>query len=108
MGEQKKTYREIDKSLAFQAVESAGMGIWQLDLETEHIIMSDRLYDIIGVERGREIGFKTIAEFIHPEDYEYVQGSVARSIEEGSQYSIEYRIVRPVDGRTVWVKYSGK
>ena len=108
MGEQKKTYREIDKSLAFQAVESAGMGIWQLDLETEHIIMSDRLYDIIGVERGREIGFKTIAEFIHPEDYEYVQGSVARSIEEGSQYSIEYRIIRPVDGRTVWVKYSGK
>ena len=108
MGEQERKTVGIDKSLAFQAVESAGMGIWQLDLETEHIIMSDRLYDIIGVERGREIGFKTIAEFIHPEDYEYVQGSVARSIEEGSQYSIEYRIIRPVDGRTVWVKYSGK
>ena len=77
------TKRSIDKSLAFQAVESAGMGIWQLDLESQKVLMSDRLYDITGVPRDRVVYFPTLAEWVHPEDYPAVQGSVGRALEEG-------------------------
>jgi len=48
--ENKRT--EIDTTIAYQAVESANIGLWQLDLATQEVIMSDTLYDILGLGYG--------------------------------------------------------
>jgi len=98
----------IDEGLAFQAVESANMGLWQLELETQSVIMSDRLYDIMGISKDRVIKFETLSEFVHPEDYPHVRGSVARAVQAGGHYDMEYRLIRPSDGETIWMKFIGK
>ena len=108
MSEQNNKRISIDKSLAFQAVEGANMGLWQLDLENTEVVMSDKLYDLMGVPRERIVKFETLAEWVHPEDYPGVQGSVALAMEEGGRFNKEYRVIRPSDGKTIWMKFDGK
>jgi len=99
---------EIDTGIAFNAVESANIGLWQIKLETQDVILSDRLYDIIGFPKDRIVKFATLAEFVHPDDYPGVQGSVERAVADGGHYDKEYRVIRPSDGKTIWMKFVGE
>jgi len=55
MGEQNNIRAEVDTSLAFQAIESAGMGMWQLNLAEQRVLMSDRLYDLMGIAKDSDV-----------------------------------------------------
>ena len=98
----------IDKHLALQAAENAGMGLWQVDLETEEIIVNETLRDILGLGEDCIFPFKTLLNAVHPDDFEYVRGSLAQSIKHQGYYSMEYRVIRPCDNKTIWTKVTGR
>lgn len=98
----------LDGELVKQAVQGAKVGIWQLDVATSHIVWSDTLYELMGVTKGMSIHWDNVQNFIHPDDIDHVVGSVDKAIADTGYYSIEYRIIRPIDQRTVWMNFTGQ
>ena len=90
------------------ALQSAGMGIWQLDLETEAASYSDA----IGPMFGREPGFvhadyaSWLAD-IHPDDRAAVLAERHAAPAANKPYQIRFRTLG-ADGITRWIESSGK
>lgn len=93
--------RESREMLA-EAEHLAHMGSWEWDIDGDRIQWSDGLYEIYGLTPdtfdARWAAREQREQRVHPEDRERVEASVARALETGHDYEIEYRIVRP-DGR---------
>jgi two-component sensor histidine kinase len=48
----------------------------------------------------------TLSEIMHPEDRARVEAAVRASVEGPGRFEVEYRTVRPDDGRVVWTRMS--
>ncbi|NBC28376.1 MAG: PAS domain-containing protein, partial [Spirochaetes bacterium] len=89
------------------AERAAGLGHWEMDVETGHSTWSDELFRICGFEPQSftptaEIGFS----LIHPDDRDTARERVSHTRETGEPYRIETRIVRP-SGEVRWVDSRG-
>jgi PAS domain S-box-containing protein len=89
------------------ALEAAQMGIWEWDIQTGEVAWSPELEHLHGVALGTFGGtFEDYLKDVHAADRESVLTTIERSIEQESDYSIQYRIVRP-DGALRWVEGKG-
>jgi PAS domain S-box-containing protein len=89
------------------AERAAGLGHWEMDVETGHSTWSDEFFRICGYEPQSftptaEIGFN----LIHPDDRDAARDRVSHTLETGEPYRIEKRIVRP-SGEVRWVDSRG-
>jgi PAS domain S-box-containing protein len=90
------------------ALEAANMGAWEYEVRSEAVKWSSNLEAIHGLAPGSFGGtFDDFRKEIHPEDRQNVLESLARSIEDGAQHEIEYRIIRP-DGTIRWLEGKGQ
>ncbi len=90
------------------AAEAAATGIWEWDLSGDRVEWTDRVFEIVGVDREDFDG--TNASFInsiHPDDRESVLAAVSSAIEGDTAAECEFRIVRP-DGEIRWVHDRGR
>ncbi len=99
---------DIDGKLVKLAADYARVGVWQLDVQKDNIIWSRTLFEIMGIPIDRQIKYESLPDFIHPDDQEFVHNSVTKSVENNEPYSIEYRVIRPDDGRTIWMNFTGQ
>ncbi len=91
-----------------KAQKMANLGYWEMNIQTGETLWSDEFFRICGFEPQSfkptsEKGFKVI----HPDDRKRAQNVLTKAIEEGSEYSIEKRIVRP-DGEVRHVMSKGE
>jgi PAS domain S-box-containing protein len=89
------------------AIAAARTGLWEWNIKTGKIYWSSDLEKIHGLAPGEFGG--TLESFllnIHPQDRNLVQQSIARTLDEGSDHEIEYRIVWP-SGEVHWVEGRG-
>jgi PAS domain S-box-containing protein len=89
---------------------SGSVGTWTVDPETNITVMDSGFAEIFGIDdavasKGAEL--KEFVQNIHPEDRAMVVESVARAIQTGERYDIDYRINQP-SGRVTWVTTKGK
>jgi PAS domain S-box-containing protein len=97
-----KALRESESSLAL-AQKIAHLGNWERDLKTNEMKWSDEAYNIYGVKSGDFIpDYKSFISFVHPEDREIPWRLSNAALDEGKQYSADYRIVR-ADGTVRYV-----
>ncbi|HWW75356.1 MAG TPA: CHASE domain-containing protein, partial [Pyrinomonadaceae bacterium] len=89
------------------ALDSARLGDWSWDAATDVVNMSERAAEIFGIPPGPLLTWARVRELLHEEDRERARAAVERSIEEHSDYDIEYRVVRG-DGSEVWVSARGR
>ena len=90
------------------ALEAANMGAWEYEIRSEAVKWSSNLEAIHGLAPGSFGGtFDDFRNEIHAEDRQNVLESLARSIEDGAQHEIEYRIIRP-DGAIRWLEGKGQ
>ncbi len=90
---------EQRRSLALAA---GGMGSWDHDLLTDHLLWDEGQHRIFGVDpAGFTATPETILALVHPEDREPLQHATARAVETGQAYEAEFRIIRP-DGQVRW------
>lgn len=88
------------------ALECANDLIWQWDLPTGEILISDKAYDIIGYKNINITKF--INELIHPDDRTIVQKDFENHINNITEiYKSEYR-VKKIDGSYMWISSRGK
>jgi PAS domain S-box-containing protein len=92
------------------AMDGAGMGTFDLNLETGKVAWSTTHLRLLGYEAmsGREITLDLWRSGIHPDDLARVLEARERSLEHRLPYSIEYRINRADNGEGAWLAVFGR
>jgi PAS domain-containing protein len=90
------------------AIDAAGVGTFDWNLETGHLAWDEQLIRMFGYDVATfDHSIEAFNARLHPDDLARVTGTLARSIEVCGEYDAEYRVVRP-DGETRWVHARGR
>lgn len=90
------------------AMEAGQVGTWEWAVNTNEVAWSTGLEAIHGLNPGEFPG--TLEGFkadIHPDDMDLVQDAITRTVQEGHDHHVEYRILLP-DGSLRWVEGRGR
>jgi PAS domain S-box-containing protein len=87
-----------------QLAKSIGhIGTWAMDdLSTGRVTMANGLRKMYGLPPDVPTGYEDFLALVYPEDRVRVETAVARAIETGGSFEVEYRLRRP-DGETLWL-----
>ncbi len=89
------------------ALSAAQMGTWHWDIATNRQTLDESLVRLCGLGSGKQI--RTLEDFlrtIHPDDRHFVADAFDRSVREGTNLDLEFRVVWP-DGTIRWLKDQG-
>ena len=99
-----KTTPNTDQSeqegLSF-AINAAGVGTWDWDIESGELIWSDRNREMFGLPPGTKVTYEKFLRALHPDDREKIDLAVKNTLEKGKKYDVEMRAVWP-DGSIHW------
>jgi PAS domain S-box-containing protein len=84
------------------AAEAAHVGVWELNLATNELWVSDQWRSLFHIKPGVPVTADDIRERIHPEDRDRRDAAIQKAIEENSAYEIEYRAFLP-DKTLRWI-----
>ncbi len=91
-----------------EAHEIACMGLWELDLTTNHLMWSNGIFTLFEVNREAfSPSYEAFIDFIHPDDRTLVDQAYKKSVENRTPYRIEHRLLMN-DGRVKWVSEIGR
>lgn len=86
-----------------EAERIAHLGGWIWEIEPNTLHWSDEAYRLFGLEpQSVEMTYPAFLAYVHPEDREIVEATVADSLKRGGGYKVEHRIVLP-DGTIKFV-----
>jgi PAS domain S-box-containing protein len=90
------------------ALQAGQMGTWEWDIATGQVIWSETLEAIHGLAPGTFPGtYEAYCSDIHPDDRDRVVDAIAKTLTDGSDHCMTYRIVLP-DDRVRWVEGRGR
>ncbi|MBB4120285.1 PAS domain S-box protein [Martelella radicis] len=84
----------------------AGVGGWEVDLETAKVYWSEETCRIHGVASDFEPSLEKVVSFFDPEVRETFETSLRSSIENGTSWDMELPMTRG-DGRRIWLRVNG-
>ena len=84
------------------AAEAGRLGIWEHDLRTDALVTSGITKENYGRDRALPFTWEEMKAAIHPDDREMRGAAYNRSVEDGVDYDVEFRVLCP-DGLTRWV-----
>jgi len=92
------------------AMEGAGMGTFDLNLQAGNVALSATYLRLLGYDAisGRETTIDPWRSCIHPDDLARAQEARDQAIQRRSAYSIEYRIKRADNGEITWLAVFGR
>ncbi|HEV7378485.1 MAG TPA: PAS domain-containing protein [Dyadobacter sp.] len=105
----KRALEESEQRLNF-ALQSAQLGTWNLNLETNLVEWDKRTSELFGVPNQTCSSYENILTRIHPEDRVKVEQSVSQALkkESGGSYNIQFRTIA-ADGVTLrWLHCKGQ
>ena len=88
------------------ALKAGALGTWTLDLPEQELTASSGCKQIFGRPLDRPFTMAELFSCIHPEDLPAVQADIARTIDQGEPYNVEYRIFTAA-GEQRWVSVQG-
>jgi PAS domain S-box-containing protein len=97
-----RAQQESEARLRF-ATQAGRLGIWELDLRNWALNGSGVFKENFGRDPAAPFSHDELMNAVHPDDRARVEEAKAHAISTGTEYDIEYRIVRP-DGRIGWVQ----
>jgi PAS domain S-box-containing protein len=110
-----KTYEPTDalRESKFRlqlAVESANIGIYELNVKTGELLWDDRVRAHWGLPPGEPVDYKTFLNGIHPDDRESTQAAVDRAFDPNGdgRYRFEFRVIGIRDGIERWIVGTGQ
>jgi two-component system, LuxR family, sensor kinase FixL len=84
------------------AADMARFGVWEMDVSTQTMWMSDSARSLFQFEPGTVITHKVFQERVHPEDRAFRDAAVEQAMEKQGGYELEYRAMLP-DGTVRWI-----
>ncbi|MEI8203224.1 MAG: PAS domain S-box protein [Bacteroidota bacterium] len=91
-----------------QAQELGNMGSFSYNLTNGLVTTSTQMDKIIGLYPNQLTKLDTWKEMLHPEDKEKIKIAADNCLQKGIPIDIDYRIIRPSDKKTVWLRCSAK
>ncbi|MBE9181756.1 PAS domain S-box protein [Oculatella sp. LEGE 06141] len=90
------------------AMKAAKIGSWDWNIQTGQIHWSTNLETLFGMAAGSFDGqYATVRAMMHPDDLPSVEQAIHRAINEGEEYNIEFRFLKP-DGTVRWALGLGR
>ncbi|MGH9141132.1 MAG: response regulator [Vicinamibacterales bacterium] len=90
------------------ALESAGVGIWDMDYTTGVLRWSQTIEAHYGLKAGTFEGtFDAFLERVHPDDREGLVETISKAMKAGADFSVQHRSVWP-DGTVRWLNGAGR
>jgi PAS domain S-box-containing protein len=90
------------------AEKAAMFGIWELDLATDTLTISEGLALMLGIADGPvRLSADQVNAMIHPDDRETVRVALEQAIAGREKYEAEFRILTP-DGSVRWERSQGR
>ncbi|WP_369831650.1 HWE histidine kinase domain-containing protein [Caulobacter sp. HMWF009] len=101
--------RNLESERLALAIGAASLGEFEWDIAGDRFRISPRMAKIAGVPEGEipSEGGMALFAFVHPEDRESTNASVADQLEKRGRYEVECRRVPDADGRTHWTRAAG-
>ena len=86
----------------------AQMGSWEWNIPSGELLWSDEIFSLFGLPVDAfEANYSAFLDRVHPDDRAMVEEAVRRAVEEGADYSLDHRILRP-DGEVRFVHEYGE
>jgi PAS domain S-box-containing protein len=85
------------------ATEAGRLGIWELDLRSREFVTSALCKEHFGIDPAAASPYTQFFRAVHPDDQAQMADAIQHSVDTGSDYAIEYRVIRP-DGKRSWVE----
>ena len=105
--------RQIDKQLAKLAerlnlaTQSAGIGIWDWDIQKNEIVWDKKMVALYGLKPGEFKGaYEAWLNGVHPDDREESNRISLNAVQGECEYNTEFRVLWP-DGSVHWLKADG-
>jgi two-component system CheB/CheR fusion protein len=91
------------------AVDSAGLGTWDYDPQTDELIWDKRCKEIFGFESSNEDSLSSFFEMIHKDDRKRIENKVNDALRDvgPGEFDVEYRTL-PINEKTKWLKARGR
>jgi PAS domain S-box-containing protein len=90
------------------ATRSAGVGIWDWDIQENEIVWDDQMYVLYGLKPGEFGGaYEAWLQGVHPEDRDASDEISAAAVRGELEYDTEFRVLWP-DGSIHWLKANGE
>ena len=92
------------------ATSAAEVGIWDLDLTTDHLTWCDRTKAMFGISPGTPCSMTDFYAGLHPDDLDATSQAFASALDpqRRATYDVEYRTIGKEDGIVRWVAAKGK
>ena len=106
--EAQEALRESEERLRL-ALEAAQQGEWEINLDTETVIASPRVWELFGADSRHKL--ETWADwcgFVVEQDRPIVQQTAATAVGECGRYRAEFRVCRATDGALRWLHSDGQ
>lgn len=90
------------------ALEAAGVGVWEMDLDTRRFTCSARCKKLFGFAQELPVLFENLLLAAHPIDRALLEQHINQALDPAGdgRFSLEYRVVHP-DGEVRWVRSTG-
>ncbi|WP_432488504.1 SpoIIE family protein phosphatase [Kineococcus sp. SYSU DK018] len=99
---------EADRVRWQLAIAAGGVGSFDWDLDADVLTWDERVLELFGYSADDFDGtMRAFEERVHPDDLQRVRRLLGESVETGTTFEAEYRLVLP-DGDTRWVKARGE
>jgi PAS domain S-box-containing protein len=105
--QQAETTLRNQEELLRMALSCARMGAWDWNILTGEEQWSKEVAEVFGFDPdSRHVSYAEFFQRIHPEDQELVNQAQSRTLQQGVEYNVEYRILWQ-DGSLHWVNSRG-
>src|SRR6202790_1301449 len=95
----------VEQERASLALDAARMGEFAWEIAEDRMVVSARMAAITGLPAGAmpaEQG-NAVYRYVHPDDVETLRRAVGEGLLKDGRYEVEYRMIRPDNGRTLWM-----
>ena len=89
------------------AVEGAQLALWDWDVASDSVWMTDEGRKFFGFEPGEPLHYANLAGRVHPDDSAVRATAIHQALETGVSYETEYRVILP-DGSVRWIVARGR
>jgi PAS domain S-box-containing protein len=92
------------------AIDAADVGVWELNLEADTLIWSDRCYAMFAIAADEPVTVDDFYALLHPDDLEPTKGLIERALDPHirAEYAIEFRAIGRDDGVERWISAKGQ
>jgi len=98
----------IEQERASLALDAAKMGEFEWEIDEDRLIVSDRMARVTGLPPGSmpaERG-EAFNRYVHPDDADALR-TIRDALARDGRYETEFRLIRPDNGRTLWMYSAG-